>query len=75
MNNERRKHIRELQVRIEDITNDLDAIASDEEDYLNNMPENLQGSERSEQSEAAVDALKEASEAISSASSDLDDIL
>lgn len=38
-----------------------------EEDVLDNMPENLQGSERYEKIEAAVDLLNDASECIDSA--------
>ena len=38
-----------------------------EEDALDNMPENLQGSERYEKIEAAVDLLNDASEYIDSA--------
>ena len=38
-----------------------------EEDALDNMPENLQGSERYEKIEAAVDLLNDASECIDSA--------
>lgn len=38
-----------------------------EEDALDNMPENLQGSERYENIEAAVDLLNDASECIDSA--------
>lgn len=38
-----------------------------EEDALDNMPENLQGSDRYEKIEAAVDLLNDASECIDSA--------
>lgn len=38
-----------------------------EEDALDNMPENLQGSEKYEKIEAAVDLLNDASECIDSA--------
>lgn len=38
-----------------------------EEDALDNMPENLQGSERYEKIEAAVDLLNDASECIDAA--------
>jgi hypothetical protein len=38
-----------------------------EEDALDNMPDNLQGSERYEKIEAAVDLLNDASECIDSA--------
>lgn len=44
-----------------------------EEDALDNMPENLQGSERYEKTEAAVDLLNDASEYIDSAIEKIND--
>ena len=44
-----------------------------EEDALDNMPENLQGSERYEKIEAAVDLLNDASEYIDSAIEKIND--
>ena len=40
--------------------NILENIKSDEEDYYDNIPENLQYSQRAEDSEAAIDSLEEA---------------
>ncbi len=42
------------------IINDLDNIKSDEEDYYDNIPENLQYSQKAEDSEQAIDNLEEA---------------
>lgn len=42
------------------IINELDNIKSDEEDYYSNIPENLQYSQRAEDSEAAIEKLEEA---------------
>lgn len=40
--------------------NDLEKIRDDEQDYYDNIPENLQYSQRAEDSEAAIDNLEEA---------------
>ena len=42
------------------IINDLDSIKDDEQDYYDNIPENLQYSQRAEDSEQAIDNLEEA---------------
>ena len=51
MNNSRRK-------QIEKVIDELEKIRNDEQDYFDNMPENLQYSERGEKSEFAIDALE-----------------
>ena len=71
MNKQRRKEIETLINRIEEtvdnfhsemesIQSDLESIRDDEQDYLDNIPENLQGSERYEIAETAVDNLESA---------------
>ena len=40
--------------------NELEKIRDDEQDYYDNIPENLQYSQRAEDSEAAIDNLEEA---------------
>ena len=42
------------------IINELDNIKCDEEDYYDNIPENLQYSQRAEDSEQAIDNMEEA---------------
>ena len=59
MNKERRKQIKNQIYKLEDIISNLESILSDEEYYYDNMPENLQGSLRGEQSEEAIDVLTE----------------
>lgn len=54
MNNTRRKSLRALMDRLEDIKSELEEIQSEEEDYRDNIPENLQGSERYEKAEDAI---------------------
>jgi hypothetical protein len=59
MNKERRKSIRNNISGLENIKSKLEDILSDEEFYFDNMPENLQGSLRGEESENAIDVLSE----------------
>lgn len=66
MNNTRRKEINAIISSLETIKDDIDNIMSDEQDYLDNIPENLQGSERYETAESAVDSLQEAIDNIDS---------
>jgi len=52
--------INNLQDIIEELQQDIEDIAADEQDYLDNIPENLQGSERYEAGENAVENLEAA---------------
>ena len=67
MNKKRRKcidsvilKISKLQDIIEELQQDIEDIAADEQDYLDNIPENLQASERYEAGENAVENLEAA---------------
>lgn len=74
MNNDRRKSItkliataealkvlaEDLAGKLDDLANEIETVKDEEEEYRNNMPENLHDSERYYDSEAAVDALTEA---------------
>lgn len=73
MNKTRRQAIDKIKERIEkelpsdtinSILEDIEALRDEEQESLDNMPENLQGSERYETSEAAVDSLDEAYSAL-----------
>lgn len=57
MNKERREKIHTQIDYLERIKDNFDMILSDEECYFDNMPENLQGSIRGEESENAIDIL------------------
>ena len=46
----------------EELKSKLENICSDEQDYFDNMPENLQGSMRGMDAEEAIDAMNEAIE-------------
>lgn len=60
MNKLRRKTLQELYDIIAEAKDNLDAVRGEEEEYKDNIPENLQSSERYERAEAAVDALESA---------------
>lgn len=71
MNNLRRKTLQDLYDIIANAKDNLDEVRDEEECYKDNMPENLQGSERYERAEEAIDALESA---ISSLEDALDSI-
>ena len=71
MNNTRRKEIRNIMDELEtmagkldDLYSWLDELKSEEEEYRDNIPENLQGGIRYEESEEASDNMEYASDAL-----------
>lgn len=58
MNKQRKQKIKEVRQQIESCKNDLQIILDEEQDYFDNMPENLQGSIRGSDSEDAIDTLE-----------------
>lgn len=60
MNKVRRKELQELYDIISEAKDRLEMLHDEEEEYKDNMPENLQSSERYERAEAAADALDSA---------------
>lgn len=75
MNKKRRIEIKSKINSLENIKSELESILSDEEYYFDNMPENLQGSLRGEESECAIDMLNEVIEAIDSCIENLNEIV
>lgn len=67
MNKIRRKALQEIYDKLSDLREELETIKDEEDESRENMPENLQGSERYEQSEAASGNIDEAMEYLSSA--------
>lgn len=67
MNKQRRKALNELYDRLTELYDLLEEIKDEEECYKDNMPENLQNSERYEIAENACDNMDEAIAAISEA--------
>lgn len=62
MNKQRRKMINANVNALETIKSILENILADEQDYFDNMPENLQGSIRGMDSEDAISILEDAVE-------------
>ena len=54
MNNDRRKELSRLSVQIEEIKDSLESLKCEEEEYLENMPETFQDSERGERASEAI---------------------
>lgn len=57
MNNNRRKEIRNVIEQLEGLQCQIENIRDDEQDYIDNIPENLQESERHETAKTAVENL------------------
>lgn len=62
---------------LEDIISDIQMILEDETDYMENIPENLQGGERYERAEEACESLEDAVDTLEYISADdpIDDII
>lgn len=67
MNKERRKSLREIQSKLESLGQDLEALKEEEEEYRDNMPENLQESERYQRADEVCNLLMEALENLDNA--------
>lgn len=67
MNKQRRDRLREAIKQLRNASTIVDEVCNKEEDSLDNIPENLQTSERFEKMENAVDNLNEAIERIDEA--------
>lgn len=68
MNKDRRKEIVKIIQQLEDIRAEIENLETEEQDYYDNIPENLQMSERAENSQDALYNLSEAQ-------SQLDDVI
>lgn len=58
MNNNRRKQIKEILERVEKAYNDLEALAEEEREAFENLPEGIQDSERGQTIEGYADAIE-----------------
>lgn len=74
MNNKRRQQITNLIIKLEVTTDMLSAILDDETDYHDNIPENLQGSLRADNSQDAIDSLDSALSSLNDALDSLREI-
>ncbi len=72
MNKARRKALDEVISKIEEAKELLENLQVEEEEYRDNMPENLKGSERYEAADAAVDNMSSAVDALDEAISSIE---
>ena len=72
MNKARRKALDEVISKIEEAKELLENLQAEEEEYRDNMRENLQGSERYEAADAAVDNMSSAVDALDEAISSIE---
>ena len=75
MNKLRRKTLQKIFDQLSDLREEIEAVKEEEDGSRENMPENLQGSERYERSETASSNMDEAMEYISSACDSLESVL
>ena len=73
MNRVRRQQIEAVKAQLDELSDRIDAILSDEQDYYDNIPENLQTSDRATMSEDAISSLESAIDSISDAISSLEE--
>ena len=73
MNKNKRQSLRSAVEYLGKASDIVDDVLQDEEYCLDNMPENLQNSERFENMESAIDHMREASDMISSAVEELEE--
>jgi len=57
MNNTRRKALNKIAERLREINSDLQELRDEEEEYMENIPENLQDGEKYQAAEAAIDSM------------------
>lgn len=67
MNKNRRAAIEKISSQIADLKYELEILMEEEEEYRDNIPENLQGSERYELADSACYSLGEAIDSLDSA--------
>lgn len=60
MNRIRRKALANIKEQLETLKEELETLKEEEEDYRDNMPENLQGSERYDKADEACGYLSDA---------------
>lgn len=73
MNNNRRKQIRSIIERLEDLNGEIEGVQSEEREYKDNMPDNLRDSEKAEKADDVIYALDEAVENISACIENLEE--
>ena len=75
MNKKRKQNIMSIKRVLDSCLSSLENISEDEQDYFDNIPDNLQSSNRADISQDAIDELDSAIEALNSALDHLNNIL
>ena len=75
MNRERRERLSSIIQTLENCQADIDGMKDEEQEVFDNMPENLQGSERGESISEAIDNLDSATYSLSECIDSLNEIL
>lgn len=74
MNKQRKQKIRQVITNIEICRENLENLLDEEQDYFDNIPENLQGSIRGSNSEDAIDIMESCIDSLEDVISELEDI-
>lgn len=72
MNRIRRKELRSIIDQLEELKSCLEDLQAEEEEYRDNMPENLWGGERYEKAEEAISNMEDAVSSLEDAISSID---
>ena len=75
MNKDRRQQLRKLIEKMETLKSELEMIESDEQEYFDTMPENLQGSMNGMNSEEALDKMADAITCVEEAIEAIEEII
>jgi hypothetical protein len=75
MNKDRRRQLRQWNKKAEALKDELENILWDEQNYYDNIPENLQYSSRAEDSQEAIDCMEEAVEILGEAIDKVEEII
>lgn len=73
MNNNRRKEIKQIINYLHEAISKIESVKDDEEEYMENIPENMQGGDRYSMAEEACEHLEDAISDIECAIESLDD--
>lgn len=75
MNEKRRERLRDAVRMLTSVASVVEAVCDNEQDAMDNIPENLQATERFERMEDAVDSLNDALEKIEDAKGHIQSVL
>ena len=60
MNKVRRETLQGISIKLEDLKSDIESLRDEEQEYADNMPDSLQGSEKHDTAENAISSMDEA---------------